>query len=650
MVMAGEQFRALVLRLENFAARNPRAYRLRVAFLALLAYAYVIVVFLAVLVIFLSLLLLLFFLNAGPEYQAIFFRCLLSIPVLLLLYFFCRSIFVYANPPAGVPISSANSPKLFELVSDYGRRLNCPRIDAVFLNADFNASIFSQSTFGFLGPKRHFLYLGLPLMQSLSPEQFKAVLAHELGHLSERNGKLGSWVYSVRTGCLQIIELRRAGGFPLRVLFERFFDWYSPFFNAYSLVLIRQHELEADRCAADLTAAKTAAHSLISSELKNRYIDLKYWKQLFRKIDDLPGPPAFPFRDLSSLMLAGCMDEDAYKWYKQSLRKITSLNQTHPALRDRIEAISKFGAIGSCSNFSEAELGELWSIEKSAAQEFFQDQLEEYERRMDIAWHHAYDENWSRLKIERADMRRQLEEYEAKLQVRNLSDEEILHRAQLYVQVKSAPESLVVLKQTMDKFPDNVHLNYNLGQLLLEQGDLSGIDYLEKTIALNPLYGYELCEIIYETLMEIGEESRANLYLDRCLTYYEDLRIAAQERSGLNPLDKFVTCRISDSLLAAVIAKLETFPEIKRAYLVCKEVNSLRERPFYVLLLETRIIGFRIVGSTELKRRIIEKLSKQLSLPSEAYVLDKDWAPANLKKAIKQSPSALVYERSELEG
>ena len=41
---------------------------------------------------------------------------------------------------------------------------------------------------GIFGWYRNYLIIGMPLMKSLTCEQFKAVLAHEFGHLAKVTG------------------------------------------------------------------------------------------------------------------------------------------------------------------------------------------------------------------------------------------------------------------------------------------------------------------------------------------------------------------------------------------------------------------------------------------------------------------------------
>ena len=50
----------------------------------------------------------------------------------------------------------------------------------------------------------------------------------------------------------RVQKIRHKGSF----IFENFFNWYAPFFSAYSFVLARMDEYEADRCAVQLAGVQ----------------------------------------------------------------------------------------------------------------------------------------------------------------------------------------------------------------------------------------------------------------------------------------------------------------------------------------------------------------------------------------------------------
>ena len=123
-------------------------------------------------------------------------------------------------------------------------------------------------------------------MQGLSPEQFKAVVAHELGHLSGHHGRFGAWIYRVSRTWDQLLEraMRQRGSW----VFTLFFKWYAPLFDAYSFALRRAQEYEADRAAARIAGPRALADALMSVTIKGAYLEDRYWPEVGRYTPSLP--------------------------------------------------------------------------------------------------------------------------------------------------------------------------------------------------------------------------------------------------------------------------------------------------------------------------------------------------------------------------
>jgi len=68
----------------------------------------------------------------------------------------------------------------------------------VFVSPDVNACVFYNSSFwSMFFPVRKNLEIGLGLVNTVNLSEFKAVIAHEFGHFSQRTMKLGSFTYNV---------------------------------------------------------------------------------------------------------------------------------------------------------------------------------------------------------------------------------------------------------------------------------------------------------------------------------------------------------------------------------------------------------------------------------------------------------------------
>ena len=146
---------------------------------------------------------------------------------------------------------------------------------------------------------RTYLNLGLPLLQSVSPGHLKAILAHEMGHISEKHGSDAAWIYQLRETWARFLEQQEESepsSFDL--LYTSFVKWYFPYFNAYSFVLAREQERDADQMAAKLYGSELLAESLIITQIKGDFLENEYWKDVFDNSKTDKRPPKSVFGEM----------------------------------------------------------------------------------------------------------------------------------------------------------------------------------------------------------------------------------------------------------------------------------------------------------------------------------------------------------------
>ena len=222
-----------------------------------------------------------------------------EIPVIALLGAVLQAFYVKAEPPDGQALSRADAPELFEMIEEVRHEVRGPQVHDVVLDRDLNAGIVQNPQAGGLLGSRNYLVIGLPCLAALSADEFRAVVAHELGHLSRKHGGFGTFVYRVYMRWTQLLasleerKSRLAG--PAR-LFAR---WYTPTFDAHALPLMRARELEADDAAAAVSGQPASATALVSLRIAARWLDESYWPTLYERVLDEPEPPRTAFAPMT---------------------------------------------------------------------------------------------------------------------------------------------------------------------------------------------------------------------------------------------------------------------------------------------------------------------------------------------------------------
>lgn len=95
-----------------------------------------------------------------------------------------------------IEVKREDEPALFAFIESVADSVKAPRPHKVFLSPEVNAAVsYDLSPVNLIIPSRKNLIIGLGLVNSLNAAEFKAVLAHEFGHFSQRTMAVGRWVY-----------------------------------------------------------------------------------------------------------------------------------------------------------------------------------------------------------------------------------------------------------------------------------------------------------------------------------------------------------------------------------------------------------------------------------------------------------------------
>ena len=238
------KFDSLVRQLERSRHRKTTNYQMHVAALAAIGYGYIAIVCLG---LFTSLWLLKWSIEI-TQHQPIFtieVDSLLAHPDRLWLLFglvitIAIAIFWTQSPQlTDREIDRTEFPELFETIDTLSQRLNAPKIHHVIINFEHNAAVSQVPHFGWQNC-HNYLILGLPLLQSLTPEQFQATLAHELEHLSNNDSSFMGYILRVGRMWEQLTVDNNL------FVFQWFFRWYEPLIKAYSFISVRDREYAAD--------------------------------------------------------------------------------------------------------------------------------------------------------------------------------------------------------------------------------------------------------------------------------------------------------------------------------------------------------------------------------------------------------------------
>jgi Zn-dependent protease with chaperone function len=620
--MTTEAWDLLVRRLEAKAKSEPGTYRARVALLAALGYAVIVAALVAALG---GLALTLLLMTQSPAAIKLLFVFGPLAWVIL------RALPVKLEPPQGIELSPSEAPELFALVETLREQASAPRIHHVRVDGDLNASVTQVPLLGWFGPTRNYLLVGLPLMDALALDEFRAVIAHELGHVSASHGRFSAWVYRIRQSWARLQASLEERGHWGAGVFRRFFRWYAPYFAAFSFVLAREHEHEADRAAVEAAGADAAATALSRLDLTARYLGGHYWPGIYGAARESAHPTAKPFVELPAAARSSRASEAAQAAIAAVLSERTGTGDTHPSLSDRLISIGvqPLAAVQKAAT----------APSESAAERFLGALRDDLARRLDTEWHANVAEWWAAEHRDWQEAQARFSDLDERARSDGLPRDLMLEHAHLVERFRGGEEALPLYCAVLEREAQNAIANTSIGRILLERGDENGLRHLDLAMESDFDSTLPACDLAYSFLAERGRYAEADRYRARALTRVDSLDEAYEERRTVGSRERLRDPDLPAEVVDSLHRQLSEQRKVKRAYIARRVLEHLDdEYPSYVLGVQ---FGFLKLDDSS---SIVGRLAQELEVPAEFFVVDLDRARPMRRRMRKLSGSE-IYRR-----
>ena len=153
--------------------------------------------------------------------------------------------------PPGPMLNPAGQTRLFAELQGVAQAVGEAMPAEVYVTPEMNAGVLQRG-------RRRVMVLGLPLMQIMSVNQMRAVIAHEFGHYHGGDTRLGPWIYRTREAIERTLRLASRQGALLQLPFLL----YGRLFMRVSQAVSRRQELTADGLAARTVGAQPMIEGL----------------------------------------------------------------------------------------------------------------------------------------------------------------------------------------------------------------------------------------------------------------------------------------------------------------------------------------------------------------------------------------------------
>lgn len=605
-----EQIERLIEAAELEVQQHPRLYNVKVAMLALLGYA----------VIF-GMLFLLISIVGGIGWAALASTSLLILLVkkkiifviLAMIYVLVRALWVKFEKPTGYELKAKNYPALFAELKSLSQQLGAPAIHQVILTPEYNAGILQLPRLGIFGWHKNTLFLGLELLMSMTPEQARSVIAHELGHLSGKHSRFSGWIYRVRLSWQRIMDgLDQQDNFGADLM-RRFFDWYAPTFAAYSFALARANEYSADEVAAKLTSKDDMAHALVNTYVVHDLLGEYYWQPFLKQADESAQPTTSPYRQLMAFLRQHRFEasELEHKIGRAMAHK-TDHYDTHPALRDRLKALQ-------CQVISPEP------VSQSAALRWLDKQLPAIIKDFDQNWLERNKLKWNERYQHVKQGRSKLANLKTKT-IQSLTAEELWELAPLTEEFAPDEDCLPLFELYSKKRPDDADAYFVMGRLLLTRNNEDGVEAMKQAMDKQPHLKLRACDWIIYFYRQVDNANAIKFWQQQAERQIDINRAADKEREVINKNDQFTKPDRQSDFNDLFTKRIMNIKGIKHAWLAEKRMRYYPESKTYVLVYEK--------GFFEKEAKLTELIVSQLHTNSTCFVIQKQGEYSALAKEI----------------
>ncbi|MCX4026074.1 M48 family metalloprotease [Endozoicomonas sp. SM1973] len=611
-------FERTAAKAEALAASNISWYKTKLFLYALLGYGAIFAVLLILCGVVGGLVAMAFFSSA---LLLLLFKKKLFLVLIPTIWILLKALWVRISPPTGYELSRRQFPMLFKELDSLQKQLKAPKIHRVILTPELNAAICQTPLLGVFGWQRNTLILGMELLLTLSPKQAKAVVAHELGHLSGNHSRFHGWVYRVRSSWYQIMYAFQHQDSWGAKLMGRFFNWYAPRFAAYSFALARANEYEADQIAAQLTTPQITSSALINTFVTGPYVEEHYWQNYFKKADIMPEPDHLPWIGLKQFVQEHQQHpEELQKKLDEALAVTTSYDDTHPSLSDRIKSLKTEPTVPA-------------PINKTAAEVWFGNQFKRVINEFDKDWLQHQQNNWQQRYQYVAESKVKLVELEQQA-TELLSNEALWQKACLTEEFADEQVAYSLFQAYQQRCPEDPDVAFVLGRMLFTKENESCLEHFKKSLENRRLV-IDACKYAYAFLSRQERLKEAEWWREQAEQQMQYDENSYQERSYLHPSDSITPASVDKDLKSQLLEQLDNCSNIKKAWLAQKQVNHYPEVPVLILVIQFKGWNFSY-------EKLVEKIERDIEVPCSLFILAKSGDHKDLAKKIVKKADQVI--------
>ena len=229
--------------------------------------------------------------------------------------------------PTGLDVTKEKFPHLLKLIDELLTEFGSPKIDKIIIRDKYEVSVIKTPRSGMPFFNTRTLIIGLPVLQTMSPLYFRALLARRIGQLSTQHTPVTTRLYFLNDIWAQFRASSKHSKNGITKILSYFFQLYSPLYQTILMPLLQEEELEADSYGMDIINSEDMVECIVYEEVVTQFLDSKFWPKIYHMAKRSKTPEFMPYSQMTKVVKAGITDDEISETIQAALK--VELN--HPA-------------------------------------------------------------------------------------------------------------------------------------------------------------------------------------------------------------------------------------------------------------------------------------------------------------------------------
>lgn len=525
--------------------------------------------------------------------------------------------------PRELEVHRAQAPGLFSMVDKAIEIVGAPAIHHVMITDGFDLNVIHVPRFGVwdlprvgrIGGTRNYLLIGLPLLQTLSTNQFAALLVHHMmRNRLMSTTPLGRAVHerAVWWRAYQTLRRRRSPTvWPLRL----FAASHATKLYALGIPLVMDLAIEADSKTAALIGKPLLGEAFAGHAVGAKFYEEEYLPRVNAQAAESPQPTASLYGQIADAALSMWQGRDAQRLLSASLTHRTDLTDTSPCLADRLAALGVAAKAPTPPS-------------KPAAMAAFGERQASLIAHLDAAWWRQHSSQWQLRFKDAQAARDELLQLKLAEAGGRLSADEWVRLAELMERFEPTGNIEGALAAALAADGTHPVAAFKLGMRRLAVGDQAGVEMLRTAMDA----GYKIAEsaaLAASYLRAHGQGQDARRFEEGAKAHRTAELKALEQLSNVRANDAFVAHGLKPHELRTLVSLINAHDGIAAAFLARKNHATVQHASLLILAIKFE------KNPTTPPYRILRMIEAELQLPTRYQVILLDHTQAQLHKTLQ---------------